>query len=231
MIKNFLASDRVGDIVAVFPGASNIFLQYRIDFCCGGNRQLTEAIAEKNLEENIILSELNEKYKEFQMNNEKYTDWAKEALSKLIDYIVGIHHAYLVAELPRISELILKILKVHGRNHKELFEIHRLFNTVRTELEGHLIKEEEFLFPLIKKYELSRNDENRKEAIALINELEKEHTGAGDIIKEIREIANHYVVPTDACRTFELTYKKLSEFEVDTFQHIHLENNILFKNI
>jgi regulator of cell morphogenesis and NO signaling len=231
MIKNFTLSDKVGNIVAVFPGASNIFMEYKIDFCCGGNRELKEAIVEKGLDENKMLSELNTKYKEFQVSNEKYTDWAKETPSKLVDYIVSTHHAFLKEELPRTSELVFKILKVHGKKHKELFIIHRLFNTLRTELEEHLIKEEEFLFPLIKQYDIIKSDKNREEVINLIKELEKEHTVAGDIIKELREDAEHYVVPQDACRTFELTYKKLSEIEADIFQHIHLENNILFKNI
>jgi regulator of cell morphogenesis and NO signaling len=231
MIKNFIASDKLGDIVSGFPGASNLFMDYRIDFCCGGNRPLTEAINEKDLDESIILNQLNERYKKFQENNEKFMDWAKESPGKLVDYIISTHHEFLKEELPRTSELVFKILKVHGVKHEELFNIHRLFNTLRTELEEHLVKEEELVFPLIKKYDIEKNDENKEKIMKLINALESEHTGAGDIIKELREVANHYNVPKDTCRTFELTYKKLSEIEADIFQHIHLENNILFKNI
>lgn len=229
MTNNFKVSDKIGDIVTIFPGASNLFLEHRIDFCCGGNRPLIEAIKEKNLDENKILTLLNERYNEFQEKNEKFTDWAKEQPSKLIDYVVGKHHAYLNEELPKISELTLKILKVHGKNHEELFKIHKLFNTLRIELEEHLVKEEDVLFPAIKEYEANRNSYNKEKMINLINELEEEHTGAGDIIKELREVAGHYIAPKGACRTFELTYRKLRELEEDTFQHIHLENNILFK--
>lgn len=231
MISNFNISDKIGDIVTVFPGASDLFLEYRIDFCCGGNRPLTEAIKEQNLDKNKIITLLNERYKEFQEKNEEFTDWAKEKPSKLVDYIVGIHHAYLKEELPKISELVFKILKVHGKNHQELFKVHKLFNTLRTELEEHLVKEEELLFPIIKEYQIEKNNHNKEKVLNLLNELEKEHTGAGDIIKELREITEHYIAPKDACKTFELTYKKLMELEQDTFQHIHLENNILFKNI
>lgn len=229
MINNFRVSDKIGDIVTIFPGASNLFLEYRIDFCCGGNRPLTEAIKEQSLDENKILNLLNEIYIEFQEKNEKFTDWAKEKPSKLVDYIVDKHHAYLNEELPKLSELTLKILKVHGESHEELFKVHKLFNTLRIELEEHLIKEEDVLFPAIKKYEVEKTSDNREKMINLLNELEQEHTGAGDIIKELREVTNHYIVPEGACRTYELTYKKLRELELDTFQHIHLENNILFK--
>lgn len=231
MIKNFKVLDKIGDIVVAFPGASNIFLNKKIDFCCGGSRELSVAIKEQKLDENKIIEELNEKYKEFQENNEVFTDWVLEAPSKLIDYIVGKHHVYLNEELPRIGELTLKILKVHGENHEELFKVHKLFNSLKTELEEHLIKEEELVFPLIKKYEVSKNKDDRQKAMKKINELEDEHVGAGDIIKELREVTDHYSVPLDACRTYALAYEKLKEMEVDIFHHIHLENNILFKNI
>lgn len=231
MISNFKASDKIGDIVTAFPGASNLFLEHRIDFCCGGNRPLTEAIKEQDLDENKIITSLNERYKEFQEKNEEFTDWAKEKPSKLVDYIVGTHHAFLREELPKVSELTFKILKVHGKSHEELFKVHKLFNTLRTELEEHLVKEEELVFPLLKEYEKEKSKEKKEKILNLINELENEHTGAGDIIKKLREVTDHYSVPCDVCKTFELTYKKLMQLEQDTFQHIHLENNILFKNM
>ncbi|MHC1683604.1 MAG: iron-sulfur cluster repair di-iron protein [Clostridiaceae bacterium] len=226
MNNNFNLNDKIGDIVATFPGASNLFLEYRIDFCCGGNRPLTEAIKEKNLDENKIVTLLNESYKEFLEKNEEFTDWVKEKPSKLVDYIVNKHHRYLKEELPKLSELTFKILRVHGNGHEELFKVHKLFNTLRTELEGHLVKEEEYLFPAIKKYEIDNDKEKVK---ALLNEIEDEHEGAGNIIKELREVTNHYIEPQDGCGTYQLTYRKLRELEEDTFQHIHLENNILFK--
>lgn len=231
MIKRFELNDKIGTIVATFPGASNLFLDYRIDFCCGGDRPLLEAIKEQNLDENKIINELNADYKEFQVRNEEFTDWVKEKPSKLINHIVNTHHVYLKEELPKISELTFKILKVHGKHHEELFKVHRLFNNLRTELEEHLVKEEEMLFPLIKRYEAAKTDDNREEVLKLIEELESEHTGAGDIIKELREITEHYIAPQGACMSFETTYRKLKELELDLFQHIHLENNILFKNI
>ncbi|SHK24674.1 regulator of cell morphogenesis and NO signaling [Clostridium cavendishii DSM 21758] len=231
MNKVFNISDKIGQIVAIFPGASNLFLEYRIDFCCGGDRPLEEAIKEQNLDSNKILTLLNDRYKVFKERNEEFTDWAKERPSRLVDYVIETHHQYLNEELPKISELTLKILKVHGKTHEELFKVHKLFNALRTELEEHLVKEESLVFPMIKRYELEKNNDNRDKLLKLLNELEGEHTGAGDIIKELREVTDHYIVPKDACKTFEVTYRKLRELEEDTFQHIHLENNILFKNI
>lgn len=230
MNSKFKTEDAIGQIVAAFPGASEVFYKYNIDFCCGGDRPLSLAISTQGLEEKAIIEELNTKYQGFEENNEKFTDWAKESPSKLIEYVVNNHHAYLNVELPKISKLLLKILGVHGKHHGELFKVHRLFNNLRTELEEHLVKEEEFLFPLIIQYEKGKDEKVRSAALKLIDEIEQEHTGAGDIIKELREITDHYSTPKDGCGTFDLTYKKLLELEVDLFQHIHLENNILFNN-
>ncbi len=44
----------------------------------------------------------------------------------------------------------------------------------------------------------------------------------------MREVTDDYAIPTGACNTYQLTYLKLDELESDLFQHIHLENNILF---
>lgn len=228
MSQPFKPSDKIGDIVSRFPGANAIFYDHQIDFCCGGNRPLDEAVQAQGIDVKKLLGELNEKYTLFMERNKEFIDWAKESPSKLIDYIVNTHHAYLREEFPRLTEYLFKILKVHGKNHEELFKVHRLYNHLRTELEEHLVKEEEYLFPLIKQLEIEKSQEAREALSKLIKEMEDEHTGAGDILKELREVTHHYSVPEGGCKTYEITYHKLKELELDLFQHIHLENNILF---
>lgn len=231
MTNSFKLTDKIGDIVAIFPGAASLFMEHRIDFCCGGNRPLTEAIEDKTINQDDVLKELNVRYKEFQDKDVEFIDWAKESPAKLIRHVVDTHHHYLKNELPVISELVLKILQVHGSGHPELFEVHALFNALRTELEGHLVKEENMIFPAIIAYEANKTEADRESVLALIEELESEHEAAGDIIKALQKITNYHTPPADGCGTYVLTYKKLKELEEDTFEHIHLENNILFKNL
>lgn len=231
MNKKFNGQSLIGDVVATFPGASNYFLTKGVDFCCGGNRPLSTALVEKNLEEELVLTELNQLYQEFLDRNEAYTDWVRETPSKLAQYILDTHHQYLHTELPVLEELIATIREVHGDNHPELARVQELYLGLKKELEEHLEKEETRLFPLIFDLEPGDTPEKRQALRQVIEELEAEHVGAGDLIKELREIANHYLVPEDACRTFMVTYDKLRDFEKDLFSHIHLENNILFKNL
>ena len=62
-------------------------------------------------------------------------------------------------------------------------------------------------------------------------ELMKEHDGVGDVLKELRKITDQYRVPEDGCPTYMETFRKLEDLESDLFQHIHLENNILFPRL
>lgn len=229
----FTGEEMLGTIVAGFPGASDVFKNYRIDFCCGGNRKLNAVLAEMKLDSSAVIAKLNQEYMEFTRKQETHvaTDWRQAPLAELVDHIVDTHHTYLHRELPKIGELVLKILRVHGGKHTTLNRVHKLFNAIKTELESHLIKEEELLYPLIKEYIVQPTDTIRNRIYQIIEEIESEHTGAGDILKELRSITNDFTPPADGCATYALTYSKFEELENDIFQHIHLENNILHPRI
>ncbi|WP_378954337.1 iron-sulfur cluster repair di-iron protein [Pelosinus sp. sgz500959] len=229
MKNKFSGIQAVGQIVAEFPQAAEIFKEHRIDFCCGGDKTLTAAVKELNLNENNILDKLNQAYAtmENQHNDIGEVDWREESLTHLVDHIINTHHLYLQREMPQISEYVTKILRVHGVAHSELRKVHKLFHLLKLELEQHLIKEEEILFPLIKQYEKMSTIQMLEKIRTVTNDIESEHELAGDIIKELRKITNQYALPADACASFRVAYQKLEEMESDLFQHIHLENNIL----
>jgi len=42
------------------------------------------------------------------------------------------------------------------------------------------------------------------------------------------KVAGRYALHADACNSYTYLFGKMKEFEGDLFQHIHLENNILF---
>ncbi|WP_135551319.1 iron-sulfur cluster repair di-iron protein [Paenibacillus cymbidii] len=232
MKQHFSGEEKVGAIVSDFPGASNLFKEVRIDFCCGGDRSLLEVIRQKNLNEREILHRLNESYAEMQNKNEnRGTDWRAEPTADLIDHVVDQHHRFLRKELPLLSEFVTKIARVHGDAHSELADLYHLFHQMKSELEQHLVTEEEVLFPLLKQYALHPTTELHEQAVMGLHELETDHSSVGDCLKEMRAITNEYALPSDACRTYMITFHKLGELESDLFQHIHLENNILFPRI
>lgn len=231
MENMFSLNQKIGVIVVKFPRAMEILKKYKIDFCCGGDRTLEEAVKEQKLNGQEIISEINEDYNKYVTQETKDRDWTTESYSKLIEHVVNTHHAYLNETLPRLSELTTKILRVHGANHSELAKVHKLLHSLKMELEQHLIKEEEIVFPPVVEYENTGNKETLKNAVEKIIELEEEHEGAGSILKELREITGNYAVPEDACNSYRMTYKLLEDVEDDTFRHIHLENNIMFPRL
>ena len=226
----FTSTQSIGDIVSIMPKASEVYKKFNIDFCCRGQRPLSEAIKEQGLNESEILRELDKAYEDTKKLTDQ-VDFRNMSSSDMIDYIISKHHAYLRRSLPEISELATTILRVHGVNHNELFNVHKHFHTLKAELDQHMIKEEELLFPLIKEYEKSSSKDLLDKINKVIKETEEEHETAGGVLKELRKITNEYEIPDDVCGTFSRTYEMLQELESDLFQHIHLENNILFKRI
>lgn len=229
-MNTFNMSQSIGEIVSMMPKASEVFKEYNIDFCCGGHRPLSEAIKQQKLNGQVVLLKLDEEYEKTR-NFTNQVDFRKMSHNKLIDYIINTHHVFVKRVLPELSELTTKILRVHGPNHSDLFKVHKLFHGLKTELEQHLIKEEEILFPMIKEYEKKPSKELLKRISTVMEETEDEHEMAGGVLKELRKITQEYNVPEDGCSTYCKTFDKLQELEADLFQHIHLENNILFKQL
>ena len=228
MANVFHEQSNVGGIVADFPKAGDYFKTIRIDFCCGGNRPLIEAINERNLDANVVLSDLNTLYSDAIKRDELGIEWDKASFEDIIDLIIQKHHHFLQEELPSLSPYVTKVLRVHGEKQPHLTEVHRLFHQLKTELEQHTIKEETEVFPAILQAEREGQFTGTKKLVDQIMVLEEEHDGAGDIIKKLREITNDFTPPPGACGTYQLVYKRLAGIEDDLFKHVHLENSILF---
>lgn len=158
-------------------------------------------------------------------------NWNDAPLNELIDYIFKKHHGYLKEELPYLGKLVKTIYRVHGGHHPELTQVFELFNSLKADLDSHLSKEGTLQYPVIEKYLESKSKEDLKKAINIIDELVNEHIESVEILSELRKVTRNYVIPDDVCPTFELTYQKIQELEADLFEHIQLENNILFPRL
>lgn len=219
------------DIVKIYPKASDLFKENNIDFCCGGDQPLHEQFAKKQVEGEAILKQLNADYEEWKNAGNEAKDWDAVPLDELVDHITYRHHNYLKEELPALGEFVTKVYRVHGTQHPHLKDLHRLYHEFKLEMEEHTIKEDNEVFPLIKKYVNEPSEELLQQIRKANRELEEEHDVTGNLLKEMREITNGFQVPAGACGSFRITYARLAELEENTFQHVHLENNILFKRL
>lgn len=216
----------IGDVVTAVPKATEIFREFGIDYCCGGHRNLAEVIKEQKINESEVYERL---IKAFSDRQEEYgglgDHFDEMSPAVLTAYIEDTHHGYLRKTLPETADLLNTIVRVHGRNHRELYEINQLFGRLKTDLEQHLLKEETLLFPVLEQVE-----ENYEEVLSLTDEIISEHEAAGEILRKLREVSGNYKLPEDACGTYRKSYSMLEELEQDLHQHIHLENNILLKS-
>lgn len=225
----FTEDTKTGDIIIKFPAASKLFKEYKIDFCCGGNRPIGEVIESLQLEDKDLIKVLNIMYEQMQATED--VDWINMPLTELVNYIIHHYHAKTRGLLEELSAFVSKVYRVHGERDTHLKEVYTQFFLLKDELEQHLLGEEQRIFPKVKEFDSSKSPEVLEEARAEISILEEEHEGAGDILKKIRQATNDYKLPIDACNTYRLTYLKLEELESLTFDHIHLENNVLFRRL
>ncbi len=217
---------RIGDIVTRLPAAASLFRSSGVDFCCGGHRPLREALLEDGRNADALDSALDT----LQLRSLSAADgvaYTEMDPSELTNLIEERHHSYLRTALPRVGELAQKVLSAHGQRHPELFRIHALFGHLRTDLEQHLIKEEVLLFPMIGAKDPAQGSAVR----SLAQEIRAEHEAAGKVLHELRELTDGYQVPGDGCQTYVKFMEALAGLEIDLFQHIHLENNILLKDM
>jgi regulator of cell morphogenesis and NO signaling len=115
-----------------------------------------------------------------------------------------------------------KVLAVHGDKDRErLSEILDVYLGLKADLEQHMAKEEQILFPLI---------QSGQGALANgpISVMEREHDSAATALRRLRELTNDYEVPKEACDTWRALWHGLAALEESLHRHIHLENNILF---
>lgn len=209
----------VGQLATEQPLSTRVFARHGIDFCCGGGRPLGDVCADKGLDPETIVAEIE---KELTASTEPATRWDSAPLVELIDHILEAYHVPLWEELPRLDAMARKVLAVHGDKDPEMLGgIVEVYGALKAELEQHMRKEEQVLFPMIK-------SGNGSMAGPPVNVMHAEHESAGEALRRLRELTNNYTVPEGACNTWRALWHGLEALENDLHQHIHLENNILF---
>lgn len=214
-------NDNVGKVAAMVPQSQEVFKKLGVDFCCGGKMLLKDALAEKNT--TIEEFEVFLRNEQDRRKGEQGTDYLDMSAPVLTTYIEDTHHVYVRNALPEIAELLSTVLRVHGKNHRELFEVYNLFGKLKTDLEQHLVKEETMLFPALS-VAISEN-----ETASLAAEIIAEHEAAGRLLDELHRVTSDFALPDDACESYKNVYAIIKDLEDDLHQHIHLENNILLK--
>jgi regulator of cell morphogenesis and NO signaling len=222
------ANASLADLVTARPGLAPQLDRLGLDFCCGGQRRLVDAVGAAGLDLGEVLDSLAAVNTE--PNNE---DWSAMGPAELVDHLESTHHAYLREALPRLSALVDRVTAVHGERHRELAEVQSLFGELRADLDPHLLKEERVLFPMVRELAAATTTPSFH-CGALANPIRvmmAEHDTAGDLLARLRSATHDYVVPDDGCASYQALYAGLAQLEADTHLHVHKENNLLFPSV
>lgn len=228
---NDLVTATLKEIVTNDFRAAAVFERHALDFCCGGQKTIAQACAERDLSTEAVVAELRELWNQAGGDGERF---ARMELDELADYIVEKHHAFVRRATPILVAHTAKVATVHGAHHPEVIDIAGFTEDVVEEMKHHMMKEEMVLFPYIKQLAAARRAGRTMPPPPFgsvrnpIRMMEAEHESAGDALKSIRKLSAEYTPPEDACTTYRVSYRELQEFEEDLHTHVHLENNILF---
>ncbi|EFE97552.1 iron-sulfur cluster repair protein YtfE [Serratia odorifera] len=207
----------LGALAIAIPGASKLFRDHDLDFCCGGKRTLQHAAQRKSLD----LQQLQSQLAALATGESNARDWRQAPLAEIIDYILPRFHQRHREQLPELVLMAEKVERVHGDKPACPRGLAKQLMLIRQDLDNHMMKEEQILFPMIV------NGMGRQ-AMGPIAVMEHEHAEAGEQLEVLKFLTNNLTPPANACTTWQALYRGIDQFIADLMEHIHLENNLLF---
>ncbi|MBW3085358.1 Iron-sulfur cluster repair protein YtfE [Austwickia sp. TVS 96-490-7B] len=216
----------LGDLVTQDPRRSRILQEYRLDYCCHGERTLETACLEAGIDPAELVDRL-----DLPHTGETPT-WQELDIAQLARHIIDVHHRYLWDEMPSLGELIDLVVGVHSERHPELAQVAADYESLTTDLASHLAKEERILFPsIIALATPGAEPIFPGSLVGPITHMLSEHDVAGDLLRRIRATTGDFAAPDDACPSCRAMLKRLEAMESDVHEHIHKENNVLFPRV
>jgi regulator of cell morphogenesis and NO signaling len=127
-------------------GAPAVFLSHGLDFCCHGQRSLAEACREKGIDPQQVVRELDRAA----APGTEAGRWKDQPLGELVDFILARYHAPLRGDVRTLIEFAAKVEQVHAEKASCPRGLTAHLTHVLEELETHLRKEEQIVFPAIR---------------------------------------------------------------------------------
>ena len=212
------SASTLAELVLARPSSARVLERLGLDYCCGGRRSLGDACHGRGLDPTTVGVFLE---RDADLVAVESTDWTSAPQAELCSHIIEEHHQRLRSELPRLSELAERVASVHGDAKPKLHELEREFECLRAELEEHIEAEERELFPLLVDGEAPER--------ARLDGLLREHETTGARLRRLRELADGYDTEAALCTAHRALLQGLHGLELDLHQHVHEENNVLFR--
>jgi len=128
------------------------------------------------------------------------------------------HHDYDRRALPYVVALLAKVVAAHRRRNPKLAALCEAGQELAEALEGHDDDEERELFPA-----LAAGAPARGEAARELDRMRRHHRDLALQLARVRWLADDFVVPTWAGRSYQHLMEELEALEEDVLEHVHLE--------
>ena len=151
-------------------------------------------------------------------------------LDELCDFIVERYHAYLHRALPLIGA---ELAALTGAD-PSIAETRAAFADLANEVQGHLAKEENLLFPAIEALARADREGGSRPALLFVTVLhpirlmETEHRRIESAMDRLRDLTHGYAVPADAPDSWRHCLSEMSRLDADRRDHHRTENEVLF---
>ncbi|MFQ5482244.1 MAG: iron-sulfur cluster repair di-iron protein [Nitrospinaceae bacterium] len=229
--QTFSTQTALGELARHYPGAIPLFEKWGLDYCCGGGLDLETACRNRGLDPAGVLAGIQQHPTGPEAGSPAAEDWRDLSPQALVDHIERTHHAYLKETLPQLSRTLDKVVNAHRARHPELESLASAFRQLREDLEPHLMKEEQVLFPMIRKLPQGPAAAMGCPLQSPIGVMRMEHEQAGTLLANLRRITQGYQVPADGCASYQSLMEGLERLEADLHLHIFKENEILFPEV
>jgi regulator of cell morphogenesis and NO signaling len=137
--------------------------------------------------------------------------------SALVDLILDRYHTVHRVEVPALIRLARQVQALHPDAPRDLVP---LLERMRTNLEAHMQKEEDGLFPAMRLVEAVSS--------AAIEIMRDEHDDHEKHLRDLLRVTQDHTPPAHASPEWRLLYASTRKLADDLVEHIRLENEVLF---
>lgn len=199
-----------------------------------GEKTIDELSKEKNINTDFFLIILNA-YHDHQYFPRKHLQSFPASL--LIDYLKKSHNYYLENKIPEIETLINKLNEEDGLDTETFFLLNNFFREYKDELTNHIKKEEESVYPYVKKLEEAIEKGKMDKTLLAemahysITDYEDEHSDVEEKLYDLKNIIIKYVPPAmEGTNTYKVLHE-LFILESDLNDHSRIEDLILVPKV
>ena len=225
MINLQEADYTLGKLAVKFPQLIPLFETLNLDYACSGDSSLVKACEMVNLDVSEVLDKVHARLE--QETPSQVESMEDVHMNQLIDHILDRYHEVGRQSLAVIADSLEKVIQKGLSIPPELIDKLRW---VFRDLELHMQKEEQILFPYIRSMATGEAPPSAcfQTPEGPMRVMEMEHQDAALVMGDIRKICHGFQMSGNKDLDLAILMKELEKFHFDLRTHMHLENNLLF---